>query len=179
MRVPATLLAGFFLLVHSASAGLLGTTIDACADTTRVGPASANPAACDLGTAQFTTTSALVVNPGVEFTDGGIDFRNADFTDLTVSIIYGPGQGSNSPDLFIFYNLPGTITGLTLLTPDPLGIETAFTATSIGLLITNPQCCLEDTTTVTFQIEGLEVPEPATFGLIGAGLGLLAFWRRK
>jgi hypothetical protein len=164
-----------FALAPTLSAGLIGVTIGACWNTVYSGSATVDTSQCDGTTVGFTATSAVVADPGVEFqTQAGT--RLVDFTDNTVTVRYLSFSGSPSPDLFIFTGLPGTITGLTLLTSNPLSVTTAFGPTSIGLLVGAPECCASSTVDVTYQIEGIStVPEPASIALVGIGF-LLGGW---
>lgn len=167
-------------LASNATAGLIGANINACWNTAYSSPVTTDTGQCDSGTAGFPNTSAVVVDPGVEFSINGL--RDVDFTDNTVTITYKAFFGSPSPDLFIFTNLPGTITGLTLVGGDSLGITTAFTGTSIGLLIGSPECCTTFNTSTTFQVsfaEIAEIPEPSTVVLMGAGLLAAGLIRKR
>ena len=102
----------------TASAGMIGANINVCWNTVYLGTVTTDTAQCDAGTAGFTVTSATVINPGVEFTTSS-GSRLVDFNDTSVTVRYTSFSGSASPDLFIFTNLPGQVTGLTLLTSDP------------------------------------------------------------
>ena len=162
-----------------ASAGLIGANINACWNTVYFGAVTTDTAQCDAGTGGLTATSAVVVDPGVEFTTSAGN-RLIDFKDTSVTVRYASFSGSASPDLFIFTNLPGPVTGLTLLTSNPLSITTAFTGNSIAVLIGAPECCTTSTAEVTYQINfaSAAVPEPATYFVTGLGLAALAFAKR-
>jgi hypothetical protein len=162
----------------TASAGLLGANINVCWNTVYYGTVTTDTAQCDAATAGFTVTSATVIDPGVEFaTSAGS--RLVDFNDTSVTVRYTAYSGSPSPDLFIFTNLPGPVTGLTLLTSNPLSVTTAFTGSSIALLIGAPECCADSTAEVTYQVDFSAVPEPASYFVTGLGLAALAFARRR
>jgi hypothetical protein len=162
------LMCGLFLsLLPAANASLIGQSVDFCFNGTRLGPVTTDTSECT------SEGSAVVVDPGVEFVQAGsvgAIARDVDLTADTISLIYS-GVSSGSPDLFILSNLnwgstPGSITGLTLLTADPLSVITMFTADTIGLLVTNP---LVDAT-VTFRIETTHVPIPSMLPLFVLGL---------
>lgn len=164
---------------QSASAGLIGATIDGCTDSAYTGSVTTDTAACNSVNVGLTSPSAIVVDPGAEFFLGSTS-RQVDFADNTVTVRYLSYSGSPSADLFIFTGLPGTISGLTLLTSNDLNVTTAFTGTSIGLLVNAPECCSDFTAESTFRIDYRtvsEVPEPGTFA--AAGLGLALVWLRR
>ena len=164
----------------SASASMLGATINTCWNSVYSGTVTTDTAQCNAATVGFSTTSAVVVDPGVEFTIAGA--RDVDFSATTVTVRYSSFSGSSSPDLFIFSNLPGTVTGLTLLSSDQLGITTAFSGSTIGLLVSNPECCRTSTVSSVFAVEfGKAVPEPitATMLTLGTALAGLRFRRRR
>src|SRR5262245_10593544 len=82
-------------LAQTASADLIGVTANVCTNSVYTGAVTTNPAACDPLTVQLVPSSAVIVNPGVEFSSsGGVGDRFVDFTNTTVSVIYGPNQGS-------------------------------------------------------------------------------------
>ena len=126
----------------------------------------------------------MVVDPGVEFLQAGGGAggtaRDVDLTADTISLIYN-GVGSGSPDLFIMSNLnwgitPGVVTGLTLLTADPFGITTSFTADSIALLVNDPF----NNATVTFRILTSHVPLPSMLPMFMLCVfGMLVRCRRR
>lgn len=161
-------------------ASLIGDTITGCTNSVFGGAVTTNPAVCDPQAAGF--SGMAVVGAGFEFVvAGGVGDRAVDFTGDTVTLIYGPGQGSASADLFVFTNLdwipnPGSIVGLKLLTTNNLNVTTAFTANSIGLLVNAPQAGAE---AVTFQLLVTHVPEPASFALVGLGILAVGIARRK
>ena len=176
----ALLLLLLVTMAGTASAGLIGSTINGCYNTSFNSTVTTDTAQCDSSTVGFPNPSALVADPGVEFTVSGGE-RLIDFNDTSVTIRYLAHNGSASPDLFIFSNLPGTITGLTLLTGNALSVTTAFTGTSIGLLVGAPLCCTTFNTEVTYQIEygASAIPEPATFAISALGLAVLALLKRR
>ena len=164
----------------TSSASMLGSTVNACWDTVFTGTVTTDTSVCDPGTVGFTTTSALVVDPGVEFTTGD-GRRLVDFTGTTVTVQYSAFSGSPSPDLFIF-SLPGTVHGLTLLSSDALGITTAFSGSRFALLIGNPECCTTFSTSTTFGVDftpRVPVPEPVTATLLTLGMAGIATVRAR
>lgn len=158
-------------VVSPAWGGLIGNTVSICADSVYTGTVSADPSSCDLGTAQPSPTSALVIDPGVEFTLMG---RAIDLADSTIMLSYA-GVSSASPDLYVFSDILPSISGLTLLTSNPLGITTAFTNHTIGLLVSNPRV----DGTVTFRIQFSQIPEPSILALMSFGFVGLGFCRGK
>jgi len=181
MKIHSAAFSVLFLLCASsaAAAPLLGTTVNTCWNTVFNSAVTTDTGVCDLGTVGFASTSALIVDPGNEFSIGS--GRVVDFTDTTVTVRYNSFSGSPSPDLFIFTDLPSGITGLTLLTGNSLGVTTAFTTSSIALLVGSPECCPTSTAEVTFSIDygSSSVPEPSTYLLGAAGLALTAALRRR
>lgn len=163
-----------------AQAGLLGANIDACSNTVFFGSVTTDTSNCDFGFLEgFVATSAVLIDPGIEFSTLSGD-RTVDFTDTTVTVRYNSLVISPSPDLFIFTGFPQGIIGVTLLTANPLAITTAFSGTSLALLISDPQCCGAATSSVTFQITlDSTVPEPVTVGLTGLGLAALMALKRR
>lgn len=164
-----------------ARASLVGVTISGCTDSAyNSGSVNTDPASCNSQAVSFDTT-AMVTDPGVEFSLGSS--RQIDFSSDTVSVIYDSGHGSPSPDLFIFTDLMWvgepevTISGLELLTTNDIEVTTAFTDHAIGLLVNAPLAS-GTTTTVTYRI--LTVPEPSTICLIGLTIISLGLsWRRS
>lgn len=180
---PALLVSLIWVInIPNASATLIGTTISGCTNTVYSGLVTTDTAECAAQAAGFDTT-AVVADPGTEFTvSGGVGERLVDFTEDTVSLIYGPSQGSYSADLFVFSDLfwgdGSVITGLQLLTTNLLDVTTTFADSAIGLLVNAPQCCVNTTTTVTYRILRSSVPEPSSLLLLGLGLLGLPMLRR-
>ena len=158
--------------VSSAHASLIGTTVTQCANTVYGGTVTTDIANCNLSTAQPTPTSAIIADPGVEFSLLNSGTRLFDFTDDTFTVTYN-NVGSPSNDLYIF-EFENIIANLTLLTPDPLGITTALNGNLLGILINDPSA----EGRVTFGISA--VPVPAAAWLFGSALlGFFGFSRRK
>jgi hypothetical protein len=151
--------------------GLIGSTLTACWDTAAATNATVttNTALCDATTPGFTTPTATVVNPGIEFATLGNN-RQFDFSNNSLTVTYSNFSSSPSPDLFIFTNLPGLITGLTLQGTNPLNISVLAEGTSLGVLVSNPHCCTTDIVRVTYTFDVSPVPEPGTYALMTLGL---------
>lgn len=167
----------------SVSAGLLGANVNACWNTVYSGSVTTDTSACDTSTVGFGSTSATVVDPGVEFLVSG-GSRWVDFTDTTVTVTYSFFSGSPSPDLFIFTDLPETVTGLTLLSTNGLSVTTEFSGKSLALLVGSPDCCSDSEVSVRYQIEtngGSPIPEPGTYAmaLVGLAAAGVARWRSR
>lgn len=157
----------------SAHAGLVGNTVTQCANSVYAGVVTADPAACDLSTAQA-TPGAAVVGAGVEFSIGLN--RLLDFSDNTLTITYIQPVGSPSPDLFVF-DLDIDVLGVSLASLNPLGVSFTFSGSSLGVLIGSP---LENGTVVLNIATAGAVPEPTTLALVGAALlGIGAARRRR
>ena len=159
------------LAVASAHAGLVGATISQCANSAYSGTVTADPTACNAGTAQASPNSA-VVGVGVEFAIG--TNRLLDFSDSTLTITYTQPVGSASPDLFVF-DLNVDIVGLALSSPNPLGVTFTFLGDHLGVLIGRP---LENGAVVLNIDTSKAVPEPGALALVAAALLSIGIARR-
>jgi hypothetical protein len=162
------LTAGLALALCSqfALAGLLGTTVTQCADTAYSGVVTADVTACNPGTVQPGPASALV-GAGVEFNIAGNRFF--DFGDDTLTISYVQPVSSASPDLIIF-TMEQAVTGITLVSANPLGLSWTFSGNQVGVLIGSPLA--NGNVILRFGSQAVPVPEPGSLTL--AALAFLA-----
>lgn len=84
--------------LSSANASLIGTTVSLCADSAYTGTVTSDITACNLATVHPTPASAIVTDPGVEFSLTNSGSRLFDFSDNILSVTYN-NVGSFSPDL--------------------------------------------------------------------------------
>ncbi len=163
------------LMSFSAQAALLGSSVSVCADSAyNSGSVTANPAVCASGSVQPTPTSAIITEPGVEFSMTNSGTRTLDFTNDTLTISYD-NVGSSSPDLFVF-EFDDAVSTMTLISLNLLNITTMIDGKFLGVLVSAPSV----DSSVTFQFGTTEVPVPAALWLFVSGLlGLTAVRRRK
>jgi len=123
-----------------------------------VGPATVTIAG--IGTAAFTDTTAVFDNSGIP---------SAQISDVTRNLLL---FGTRGPAIFSTYDLRGPVgpvTGTAFFNPF------ATFPTTAGLF--DISSVPDSTSTFTATVGGVAVPEPATIGLLGAGLAMA--WTRR
>lgn len=170
----------FFGTGQVGAATLQSTSITGCSNSVAYRNVTLNPSACAAQAAGFDGT-VRVSDSEVEFKVwGGVGSRAIDFTGNTVTITYGAGQASRSPDLYIFTGFDG-LAGLVRIGRNPLGIQTLVSADTMAFLITNPAAArgrgLSTTYRIDLNVDLAPVPLPA--GLLLLGTAMAGFYAVK
>ncbi len=164
----------FFVAQPAAASTLIGQTVDYCTDSTYAGAVSNDPALCDFGSVFVAGTATIDASVEIILDQGGT--RRLDFFTDTLDIIY-EDVGSFSPDLFVVTGFTAPISGITLISPNPLDVTWLYSGGALGVLVGAP---LENgIVTLKFSFDGGMVPEPATWGMMIAGFGLVGFAARR
>ena len=154
-----------------ASAGLMGTVVNQCADSAYSGTVTADVNDCRPSTAQPVPETATI-DDSVEFSLTNSGTRTFDFSDSLLSIYY-ENVSSPSPDLYIF-DFEMDIVDINVLTSN-LGVTATFVDNHLGVLISSPL----QTGWAYIEITTSAVSEPAAIALMLVGLAGIAVSRKR
>lgn len=167
-KIATTILSGLVGVAFAAPAQatvLIGQEVTYCTHSAYLGVSpSLDPGQCN-NSIVFTAGTATITNPGIEINLAGNRF--IDLTDGLLTITYGITD-SPSPDLFVLTGLSG-IGGLSVISDD-LGVQTIFSDTSIGLLISGSPLGPGTARYTVLSAVG-NVPEPSTWAMMLIGFG--------
>ncbi|MFC3593376.1 PEPxxWA-CTERM sorting domain-containing protein [Novosphingobium piscinae] len=159
------LVGSFAFAAPTLAAELVGQNVTYCTNSVYFGAVSLDPSQCNnvnvstFGTKTISTSEVEIILGSNRFVD---------LTNGLITITYN-STGSASPDLFVLTGLSG-IGGLSLIS-DNLGLETTFSSTAIGLLVSgNPG----GPGVARFAVASADaVPEPTTWLMMLLGFGLI------